>query len=88
MPTKLAVRKDAGCSTERGNRRPPTQMWDNYCYFIKAVLPVAEAAGVKMALHPDDPPVPMLGGVARIFNEPAGLQASYAALPEEPRLGP
>src|SRR5262249_38683651 len=37
------------------------QMWANYEYFIKAVLPAAEAAGVRLALHPDDPPVPMLG---------------------------
>ena len=40
------------------------QMWSNYEYFIKAVLPVAEEEGLRLALHPDDPPVPMLGGVA------------------------
>ncbi|MBP1991036.1 mannonate dehydratase [Paenibacillus eucommiae] len=44
------------------------RMWQNYEYFIKAVIPVAEEAGVKLALHPDDPPVDMLGGVARIFK--------------------
>lgn len=43
------------------------QMWKNYEYFIKAVIPVAEASGVKLALHPDDPPVDMLGGIARLF---------------------
>ena len=31
------------------------QLWNNYSYFIKAVIPVAEQAGVKMGLHPDDP---------------------------------
>lgn len=42
-------------------------MWSNYKYFMDAVLPVAEEVGVKLALHPDDPPVPMVAGVARLF---------------------
>src|SRR4029077_11782192 len=42
-------------------------MWANYTYFIKAVLPVAEKADVRLALHPDDPPVPMMNGVAKLF---------------------
>lgn len=41
--------------------------WKNYEYFMRAVVPVAEEAGVKLALHPDDPPIPMLGGVGRLF---------------------
>ena len=64
------------------------QMWENYAYFINAVLPVAEEAGVKLALHPDDPPVPMLGGVARIFKEPADFKRAWRAQPEERLLGP
>jgi mannonate dehydratase len=44
------------------------ELWANYTYFIKAMIPVAEEAGVKLALHPDDPPVPTLGGVARIMR--------------------
>jgi mannonate dehydratase len=43
------------------------EMWDNYEYFIKRVLPVAEDAGVRLQLHPNDPPVDY-GGVARIFK--------------------
>ncbi len=50
------------------------EMWDNYTYFIKAVLPVAEEAGVKLALHPDDPPVPELGGIARLFYHFEGFK--------------
>jgi len=42
-------------------------MWSNYKYFMDAVLPVAKEVGVKMALHPDDPPVPMVAGVHRLF---------------------
>jgi len=50
------------------------EMWQNYAYYIKAMLPVAEEAGVKLALHPDDPPVPMLGGVARIMRNFEGFK--------------
>lgn len=48
--------------------RDDAAMWANWERFITAVLPVAEEAGVKLSLHPDDPPVPMLDGVARIFR--------------------
>lgn len=43
-------------------------MWANFEYFMNAVLPVAEESGVKLALHPDDPPVESLGGAARLFT--------------------
>lgn len=44
------------------------RMWDNIAYFLKAVIPVAEKAGVNMALHPDDPPVSPLRGIGRILT--------------------
>lgn len=50
------------------------EMWANYAYFMRAVLPIAEEVGVKLALHPDDPPVPMLGGVPRIFGSVEGFE--------------
>ena len=37
------------------------QLWANLEYFLKAIIPVAEAVGVKMAMHPDDPPRPIFG---------------------------
>jgi mannonate dehydratase len=42
-------------------------IWNNYTYFMKAVLPVAEEANVKLALHPDDPPVAKMNGVAKVL---------------------
>lgn len=42
-------------------------IWASYAYFIKAVLPVAEKADVKLALHPDDPPLAMMNGVAKVL---------------------
>lgn len=43
------------------------ELWNNYKYFLDAVLPEAEKYGIKLALHPDDPPVPRLGDVERIM---------------------
>lgn len=47
---------------------PRAQMWTNLERFLEAVLPVAEAAGVKMAMHPDDPPLSPLCGLERIMD--------------------
>ncbi len=42
-------------------------LWNNLAYFLKAVIPAAEKAGVRMALHPNDPPVPVSHGSAQII---------------------
>lgn len=43
------------------------QLWDNYEYFINAVVPYAEKYNINLALHPDDPPLERLGDVERIM---------------------
>ncbi|WP_270935014.1 mannonate dehydratase [Falsiroseomonas oryzae] len=58
--------------------RSEAQMWANWERFITAVLPVAQDAGVKLSLHPDDPPVPVLDGVARIFRDEASFARAMA----------
>jgi mannonate dehydratase len=50
------------------------QIWEYYTYFFKAVLPVAEQAHVKLGLHPDDPPVAKMNGVAKIFTHYEGYR--------------
>ena len=50
------------------------QLWDNYEYFIKAVIPYAEKYGIRLALHPDDPPIPRLGEVERIMISYENIQ--------------
>jgi mannonate dehydratase len=57
------------------------EMWANYIYFMKAVLPVAEEAGVKLALHPDDPPLPSLGNIARLFYHFEGFKQAMEVVP-------
>jgi len=48
-----------------GRRYSQEELWDNYTYFIRQIAPVAEEAGVRIGIHPDDPPVPELGGIPR-----------------------
>ena len=45
------------------------EMWDNYTYFLDRILPVAEDTGVRLALHPNDPPAPVMRGVPQIFRD-------------------
>jgi mannonate dehydratase len=41
---------------------------------MKAVLPVRESSGVKLALHPDDPPLAKMNGVAKLFTHYDGYR--------------
>jgi mannonate dehydratase len=61
--------------------RSDEDMWSSFEYFVKALVPVAEEAGVRLALHPDDPPVPKLGNVARIFRSVAALERAVELSP-------
>jgi mannonate dehydratase len=45
-------------------------LWQRFREFLDAVLPVAEAAGVTLAAHPDDPPVPGLRAQPRLIYQP------------------
>ncbi len=59
--------------------RPPKptsapQLWENLESFLHEVLPVAEDAGIKLALHPDDPPLPELLGQPRIIISNAAFR--------------
>lgn len=44
------------------------EMWANITYFLKAVIPEAEKAGVRLALHPNDPPAPISRGSQQIMG--------------------
>lgn len=48
------------------------EMWDNITYFLKAIIPAAEEAGVRMALHPNDPPAPISRGSEQIMGSIEG----------------
>jgi mannonate dehydratase len=48
------------------------EMWANITYFLKAVIPSAEKANVRLALHPNDPPFPLSRGSQQIMATLAG----------------
>jgi mannonate dehydratase len=50
-----------------GREYTEAEVWGTLSTFLREVVPVAEEAGVRIGLHPDDPPVPSLGGVARVI---------------------
>lgn len=58
---------DAGTITEE-------QLWENLKYFLQRVVPVAEEANVKLAMHPDDPPLSPIRGIGRIMRSVENFQ--------------
>jgi mannonate dehydratase len=44
------------------------RLWEALGWFLERVCPVAEEAGVTLAMHPDDPPIPSIRGIARIMS--------------------
>jgi mannonate dehydratase len=73
----------AGQLVEERLRVSEEKLWDNLFYFLDAVLPEAKSAGVKMALHPDDPPVSPLKGVARILTSALAFETVWDKFPSE-----
>ncbi|HEX6536046.1 MAG TPA: mannonate dehydratase [Gemmatimonadaceae bacterium] len=57
------------------------ELWQRLEYFLKVILPVAEENGVKLALHPDDPPAEALRGAARLVNQPDKYQRLIDLVP-------
>jgi mannonate dehydratase len=58
-------------------------LWENLRYFLERVVPVAEDAGVRIAMHPDDPPLSPIRGVARIMRSAEAFQRLVELVPSE-----
>lgn len=69
LVTRFDARDEAARALTYAGETTDAQMWSNFEYFIRRALPVAEAAGVKLALHPDDPPMSPVRGLARIMRD-------------------
>lgn len=72
----------APCLTEAG-AVSEEKMWDNFKWFMDRILPVAEECRVRLALHPDDPPVQTLQGVARIFRNVENIDKALDMYPSD-----
>jgi len=59
------------------------EMWRNITYFLKAVVPVAEESGVRLALHPNDPPAPLSRGSEQIMGSVEGWKHLIEIVPSK-----
>lgn len=57
------------------------ETWERLRYFLKAVLPVAEEAGVRLAVHPNDPPPPTSRGAAQVLQGFEGMKKLVDLVP-------
>ena len=88
-PNKVGVWVEAKYHEPLSHGRVYSQeeIWENYTYFIRQVAPVAEEAGVRIGIHPDDPPVPVLAGVPRcIFSSFDGYRRAME-IANSPNVG-
>ncbi|MFQ8741578.1 MAG: mannonate dehydratase [Clostridium sp.] len=63
------------------------EIWDNFKYFLDRTLPVCEKAGVKMALHPNDPPTACVMGVSSLIYNSEGFKRAFELAGNSPYLG-
>jgi mannonate dehydratase len=59
------------------------RMWENFEFFLRSVVPTAEEANVRLALHPDDPPLSPVRGLGRIMCSLDALQTALDLVPSE-----
>jgi mannonate dehydratase len=62
------------------------RMWQNLAWFLERIAPAAETAAVRVALHPDDPPLPEMRGIARILSTLDDLERAVD-LAHSPNVG-
>lgn len=61
-----------------GREYSEEEIWDNFGYFMERILPVAREAGVRLALHPNDPPAPKYGGIPSLIHSFESYKRAFA----------
>jgi mannonate dehydratase len=75
---------DVNCTDATPAEHEPTsaeKLWENLKYFLEQVVPTAEKCGIKLAIHPDDPPLPILRGQPRIIISNDAMQRVVDLVP-------
>ena len=67
----------------KGQNYAEEKLWQNLEYWIKAVTPVAEKVGIRLGIHPDDPPVPRLAGMPRLLRNHAAYRRLVGIYPSD-----
>jgi mannonate dehydratase len=62
------------------------ELWENFQYFMERIIPVAEDAGVRLALHPNDPPTASLGGIPCLIRSWESYERAFQ-IAGSPALG-
>ena len=60
-----------------GRRYEREELWDNFAYFMERIIPVAEESGVRLALHPNDPPLEEIAGVPCLIRSGADYRRAF-----------
>ncbi|THF76571.1 mannonate dehydratase [Cohnella fermenti] len=68
---------------DAGQAISEAELWANLSYFLEAVVPEAEKHNIRLALHPDDPPVSPLGKVSRILTSLQAMQRAVHLVPSD-----
>jgi len=71
----------ANAPAERGRELGIDELWDNFEYFLRRIIPAAESVGLRMALHPDDPPASPIAGAACLFIDMDSFQRALDMVP-------
>lgn len=69
-----------------GREYSEEELWENFEYFMERIIPVAEESGVRLALHPNDPPTQSLGGVPCLIRSFEAYKRAFE-IADSPNLG-
>ncbi len=81
--TAFDSRLAEGAPPTHGREYSEAEFWENLHYFLENVIPVAEAENVKLAIHPNDPPIERVGGLPCLFRSFETISRALDLVPSD-----